>query len=815
MIQDIRYALRALRRTPGFTLVAALTLAIGVGANTAIFSLVNAVLLHALPYRNPERLVKISMDQPGLGLRDVPFSFPELDDLRRRAAVFDAVSVVFPASTNLTGAKAPERLELLGVSPTYFAMLGVRAQLGRVFGQEDVARGFSQTAVISDGLWRRAYGADPSVLGRNLRLDNDLYTIVGVVGRDFRHPGRTVAQDVDVWAAAGFRADPFPQARNFRLLPGAIGRLRRGLTLSQAQARLDAFAAAIRHDFPSDYPPEARWSVRVRPLQEALVGNVRPMLLLLMAAVVVIVVIASVNIANLQLARASGRQREIAVRLALGASRARLIRQMLTESLILSLAGGLAGVCAAGATARLTVQLLPTTIPRLQEVKIDGVVLTCALALSILSGVICGLAPALHAASPNLVAAIREGSSGTGHSTKTNRLRSLLVASEFTLAATLLVGAGLLFKTLSGLLHEHPGFNPTQVVSASVWLPVPNDPKVDRYAAPPARAAFIRETLRRAAAIPGVRMAAMTSDLPMTTPSTSLPMALEGRDVDPAHALPAEVIRVSPAYFQVMQVPLARGRLFGEGDDEKGQLVALVDETTARLYWGGEDPLRRRVRLGPTTASWFTVVGIVRDVKQDGLDRDGVPHVYLPIYQRSVRSLSVVMRTALPAAALEPQIRGAIQGADPELPVFGVRSMSETIDRSLASRRFSARLVAAFAAVALLVTMIGIYGLLAYLVTLRSRELGLRMALGARRADIVKLVSGKGLAVAGAGIVAGLALAAASAPAMRALLYGVRPVDPPVFLMVPLLLLAVTLLASSLPALRATRVDPMTAFRTD
>jgi putative ABC transport system permease protein len=537
------------------------------------------------------------------------------------------------------------------------------------------------------------------------------------------------------------------------------------------------------------------------------------MLIVLMAAVVVVVLIASVNIANLQLARASGRQREIGVRLALGASRPRLVRQMLTESLVVSLGAGVIGVCGAGATLGFIVRLMPSAIPRLQEVRIDGVVLTWALGLSLASGVICGLAPARHASNPDLISAIRDGSSGTGFSARTNRMRNLLVASEFALAVVLLVGAGLLFRTLWGLLHEPPGFNPSQVVTASVWLPVPNDPRADTYAAAATRAAFVRETLRNIGAVPGIDVAAMTSDLPMTVAATSAPLALEGRAVDPARALTAEVIRVSPGYFRVMEVPLVRGRFFSEDDGDKGQLVALIDETTARLYWGSQDPVGRRLRLGPPASPWLTVVGVARDIKHDGLDRDGVPHVYVAVYQRSGRSLSVVVRTALPAAVLEPQIRAAIQHVDPELPVFGVRSMTDAIDRSLAARRFSAELVASFAAAALLVTTIGVYGLLAYLVTQRSQELGLRMALGAQRGDILLLVSGNGLLIAAAGILVGLAVAALGAPVMGAMLYGVKPVDPLVFLTVPLLLLGVTLVASYVPARRATRVDPMTAFR--
>jgi predicted permease len=815
LVQDVRYAVRGLRRSPGFALVAVLTLALGVGASTAMFSIVDAVLLRSLPHPDADRLVKLVFNNPGVGLHDVPFSSPEFEDLKSRAGVFDQVSVVFPASTNLTGAKEPQRLELLGVSPNYFSMLGASPQIGRLFGPEDEARGFSQTAVISDGLWRRAFGADPHVIGRNLQLDNDPYTIVGVLPPGFRHPGRTVAGDVEVWAAAGFSADPFPPGRGTRLLPGAIGRLARGLTRAQAQSKLDAFAAGLRSDYPNDYPAASGWSIELQPLQESLVGNVRPMLLVLMGAVVLIVLIACVNIANLLLARAAGREREMAVRLALGASRWRMVRQMLTESLILSLLAGTAGVLTATGALRFLLQFVPSRIPRLQEVGVNWTVLGFALLVSLLAGVLFGLAPAMHSTRSDLFIAIREGTRGAGHSAKTSRLRSSLIVSEVALAVVLMVGAGLLLRTLWGLLEENPGFNPSRVVTASVWLPVPNDPKVDFYAALPRYVAFVRESLQRVKAIPGVESAGMTSSLPASSGSTfSTALTIEDRPAESLQDLRAEVIRVSPDYFRVMQAPLARGRFFDESDDASKDGVAIIDETTAHRYWPGQDPIGKRLRLGRAAAlPWITVAGQIRDIKHDGLDADGVPHVYVSMYQRAGRVVSVVVRTALPAASLEPQIRGAIQSVDPNLPVFDVRQMEEVIDASLAPRRFSAELIGLFAALALALAAIGIYGLLAYLAGQRSQEIGIRMALGAGPSDILKLIVGKGASLAAVGIGTGLLLAAGAAPLVKSLLYGVLPLDPGVYIAAPLLLLVVALAASYLPARRAARVDPLVALR--
>src|SRR5882724_5148139 len=818
LLQDMRYGLRVLWKSPGFTIVAVLSLALGVGANTAIFSIVNAVLLRSLPFSHPERLVKIVASNRGVGARDIGFSVPELDDLRTRAGVFDQVTAIQDGPTNLTGGERPQHLELLEVSANYFSMLGTSAHIGRVFDPRDDVPGFGEAIVISDSLWARGFGRDPGVLGRKMELDNDPYTILGVLPPGFRHPGRAVVTDIEVWTAVGFRADPFPKPdRGLRVFPGAIGLLKPGIGPELAQSRLDALAAQLRAEYSTNYRAGSDWSIEVEPLQESLVGNVRPMLWVLMGAVVLIILLASVNVANLLLARASGRQREMAVRLAMGASRARMIRQMLTESMILSLVSGSVGVLTAMA-ALYFVQFLRVQVPRLAEVHVDWTVLSFALLVSLLAGLGFGLVPALQSSKAEIAVAMREGARGSGTSAKTNRLRALLIASETALAVMLMVGAGLLLRTFWGLLQENPGFNPSRVVTASLYLPVPNDPKMDVYRDFSKRTSFIRDVIRRVATIPGIERAAMTSDLPGARPTTTAALVIEDRAADSSQGLTAEAILVSPDYFMLMQSPLIRGRFFLESDATGKQEVAIIDETTARRYWSGIDPVGRRLRLGgnpnfPT--NWVTVVGIVKDMKQDGLDTDGVPHIFRPIYQQPGRrssSMSVVARTPLPASLVESQIRSEIQTVDPDLPVFNIRSMTDVMDVSIAPRRFSAELVGVFAAVAMLLSSIGIYGLLAYMVGQRSREIGIRVALGAQRPDILKLILGKGLLLAGTGIAIGLILSAISARMIAGLLYGVHPIDVIVFVTVPLILLVVAFLATYIPARRATMVDPIIAL---
>ena len=822
LLQDVHYGLRILRQRAGFTTVAILTLALGVGANTAMFSIVNAVLLRSLPFRQPGRLVRIFFNNPGVGLRDVPFSVPEWEDLRNRSGVFESISAVTTNSINLTGGAQPERLEFLWAGFDYFQILGVAPQIGRLFDPGDSTPGFSPFAVISDSLWRRAYAADPGILGRTIHLDNDPYTIVGVLPPGFRHPGPTISGDVDVFLAAAANAQPFPRpARDTRILPSAVGRLKPGLTLQQAQARLADMAKELRRDFPADYPAKAQWTIEIQPLQESLVGRIRPTLLVLLGAIVLVVFVVSLNIANLLLAHASTRQQEIAVRAALGASRERILSQVLTESALLAGIGCITGITTAFTALRFILRFIPPNIPRLNEVSIDWTVLLFALLVSVLSGLLFGLAPALHSARFSLSAGAREGARGCSYSLKTGRFRDVLVVSELALAVVLMIGAGLLLRTLQTLLQQDPGFNPQQVVAANIWLPVPNDPKLDPYSGIARRTAFIRELLRRARAIPGVDLAATTSNLPtIIRVNNNDVLAIEGRSVESSESLRAELIRVSPDYFQVMRAPLLRGRIFSETDQDGRPPVAVIDETTARRYWAGQNALGRRLRFGQDASlPWISVVGIVKDIKNDGLDIDGVPHIYISVYQRpdraidSGRDFSLVLRTSLPAAALEPRIRSEIQSVDPSLPVYHVSSMNDVLDASLATRRFSARLVGAFAALALLLSAIGVYGLLAYAAGQRSREIGLRIALGATGSDILKMIVSKGVLLAAIGIVAGVFFAASTSSLMASLLYGVRPRDPLVFFSVPLVLFIAGVLASVIPAWRAAQVDPMIALR--
>jgi putative ABC transport system permease protein len=503
----------------------------------------------------------------------------------------------------------------------------------------------------------------------------------------------------------------------------------------------------------------------------------------------------------------------------MGASRARMIRQMLTESMILSLVSGLVGVLTAMA-ALYFVQFLPVQVPRLAEVQVDWTVFSFALLVSLLAGLGFGLVPALQSSKAEIAVAMREGARGSGTSGKTNRLRGLLIASETALVVMLMVGAGLLLRTFWGLLQENPGFNPSRIVAANFYLPVPNNPDMDRYSNPETLNSFVREALRRVRAIPGVEFAAITTDLPVTHSSRPRVVNIEDRPDESGKGLFVEVTSATPEYFRVLQASLVRGRYFTEADDAGKQPVAIVDESTARTYWPDRDPIGRRLSMrsarGAANPPWCTVVGVIKDVKSDGLDQSGVPHIYRPIYQYpGFRSLSksVTVRTSLSAASLEPQIRRELQAIDPNLPVFNVRTMNEVIDGSLASRRFSAELVGVFAVVALLLASVGIYGLLAYMVGQRSHEIGVRMALGAMPSTIGKMIVSRGAGLASIGVGIGLILSGIMAPLISSLLYGVRPLDPEVFIAVPVILMIVVLLASYIPAWRAARVNPIVALR--
>ncbi|HEV8145245.1 MAG TPA: ABC transporter permease [Bryobacteraceae bacterium] len=817
LLQDVRYGLRVLWKSPGFATVVILTLALGIGANTAIFSIVDAVLLRSLPFRDAGQLVRVVDNLPGVGLKDVGMSVPEFLDYDQRSGLFDQISATWPVSANLTGSDQPARIELLAVSPNYFAMLGAKAQIGRVFGPEDQAAGFAEAVVISDGLWRRAFGGDPKVLGRKLRADNDVYVVVGVMPPEFRHPGPTTATDVDLWGTAGFVGLPFasPPDRNRNMLPGAIGRLKAGLSLAQAQAKLDGFTTGLREQFPRSYRPEGKWSVTLEPLQEAVVGKARPLLLVLLGAVAMMLIVGCVNIANLLLSRASGRQREVAVRQALGAARFRLIRQLLTESVLLSLIAGVVGVAASAGMLRMLLGLVPAKIPRLVEVGIDARVLLFSLAVSIVTGILFGLAPALEASRISLADHLKESSRGSGGK-RQNRTRGLLVVSEVALCLVLMIGAGLLVQSFRKLTQIDPGFDPRGVLVSRIWLPVPNDPKTDVYATRDNRSTFVREVLRRTRTIAGVQHVAMSTSAPLARDAGQGPITIEGRPNLNEVTL-AEVISVSPEYFTVMGARLMEGRALAETDQPGVPDAVVVDRTTAARYWPGESPIGKRLKLGrPQNQSpWANVVGVVADIRHDGMDVDGVPHVYWSIYQRVGKALAVILRTAGDPATFGEAARREVQAVDPTLPVFGVRTLNEAVEVSLAQQRFSAQIMGAFAVLALGLAAIGIYGVLAYTVGQRTREIGIRMALGARGSEVVGMVLWHGMRLILIGAAVGIAGALALSRLLSRLIYGVSTSDPLVFTVVPLVLIGVAFIASYVPAMRATRIDPIEALRAE
>jgi putative ABC transport system permease protein len=820
--QNLRCAVRMLRHSPGFTAVAILTLALGIGANVATFTVVHAVLLNPLPFPHPAQLVRVYDDLRGSNTRDVGMSAPELWDLRDKSGVFQEISAAWPVDANLTGGEHPDRVEFLGTSTNYFTLLGVRARLGRVYTGEDSQPGFTEGIVISDGFWHRMFGADPKVLGKRIRLDGDLYTILGVLPPGFRHPGSSLGSEVDVFAAAGFNAAPFPvpPQRAFRMLPGTIARLKPGLTVVQAQARLEAFTAQLSREFAVDYPVAANWGVRLVPVQDDLVGKVRTELLVLFGAVGCVLLIACVNLANLLLARSASRQREIAIRQALGAGRGRLIGQLLTESILLATISGVVALITVAVLKDWLLRLAPADMPRLNEVTLNPGVLLFAFAVSILTGVIFGLAPALQTVRPNQLTKLREGSRGSGSSRHQMKISRTLVASEIALSLVLLIGAGLLLRSFWRLIEVRPGFDPHHIVTAKIWLSVPNDPAEDNYRTTEKRAAFHQEVLRRIRGLAGVEQAAVGSQnsLPMGPTHFQLRFSIESQAADSERAPVAEVTSVSPDYFPLLKTPLVRGRALNETDDSKGQRVALVNETLARKYWPPDHAVGQHIQFAgvqpqsPNT-QWITIVGVVGDIKADGLDAATAPRIYLPVNQSPSYAMVVYLRTNADPGTLDDTVRREVQSIDPSIPVFGVRTMDEVVAKYLEQRRFALELLGVFAGVALLLASIGIYGVMAYTFSQRTNEIGIRMAMGAQGADILKIAVGEGALMVAFGLGAGLAGSLVLTRFLQTMLFSVKATDPITFVGISAFLAAVALAACFVPARRATRVDPLVALR--
>ncbi len=819
LLQNVRYAARMLRNNSGFTLVAVLTLAFGIGANTAIFSVVNAVVLRPLPFPKPEQIVIIRDDLTGRQIEDVGLSVDELKDLQQRSGIFQQVSAVWPVDANLTGSERPERIELLAVSPNYFTLLGAHAQLGRVFGpEEEQAKGFAEGVVISDGLWKRLFASDPNILGRKVYADTDLYTIVGVMPPEFRHPGRTLRNEVDMWATAGFSANPFgPPVRAQRILPGAIGRLKDGIDLNQAQSKLNGLVANLQTEFPKEYPQQAGWSIRVLSAHQQLVGNVQTILFVVLAAVGLVLLIGCVNLANLMLARSSGRRREMAIRIALGASRRRLVAQLLTESLLLAFIGGALALIVLALILQALVQFIPADIPRLNEIHINLSVLGFVFLISTVTGLLFGLVPALQSSRPDVIANLKDGSHGAGFGLATHRFRSGLVILELALSLILMIAAGLLLRSFGRLLEVNPGFNPDNVLLARVWLPVPNNPDLDPYRDPLKRSAFTKELLQRVSAIPGVRSAALGSGngVPLVGPHNSGGFTIEG-DAATNNVIPtAQIGVVSPDYFRTMETPLKRGRFFTAADDRQGPQVALVDEALVQRYFNNRDPVGLRIkRGGPTSeAPWITIVGIVGNIKSDGFDQPDQPHLYFPIFQNPAYAIAIYLRTDVAPFTLTQSVREQVRAVDKDLPVFGERTMTQVTAESVSRRKFAMQVVGLFGILALLLAGVGIYGVIAYSVSQRTREIGIRVALGASRSAILHWVLKQGMILTIAGVVIGIIGAVALTRLLRSLLFGIGPTDTLTYGVLATLLILVAFIACYVPARRATKVDPLVALR--
>jgi predicted permease len=814
---DLRFALRSLRKNHAFSAVAIATLALGIGANAAMFAVVNAILLRPLPYPEADRLVRVTADMNGVGTQDIGMSPPEFYDYRDRAGLFESITGVYPIDANVTEVDEPERVEILLVSTSYFSTLGARAQLGRVFAPEDEHPGIAEIVVISDAMWKRRFGGRPDAIGRKLKIDGDLYEVVGVMPPGFRHPGRVLRTGIEMWAPSGYRAAPFQpleKSRNGFSLTGAIARLKPGVSIDDAQARLDAFGAKLRAEYPDAYPERAGWSPRLIPLHDDVVGRTGTVLMVMLAAVGGVLAIACANIAGLLLARGAARQRELGIRRALGAGRARLARLLLAESLLVAIAGGIAGFVVAFWAKDLILMLAPANVPRMNEVGVDWRVLAFTTATSMVAGVLFGLVPAWQFSKPDIQGALKDARSASAPAKQT--ARSVLVVAQCALAMVLLVSAALLVRSFWRVMQVDPGVDGRGVLTARLWLPQPNDPTQGRYFKHPARVAFFEEVLRRARELPGVQSAAIVANLPLDGQRGAGVVTIDGAPSDLADAPTVQGNVVSTEYFDVMRIPLRSGRTFTPADGTQGGVVILNDEAARRLF-PGQDPLMKRLYFGRPRpeVQWMTVVGVVGNVLSDNLEIGARPMVYRPLMQASSLSMALAVRTSGDTGALTVPLARAIRSVDPDQPMFAVRTMQEIQAAGTASRQFVIRLLAAFAVLALALAAVGIYGVMAHLVGQRRREIGIRIALGARRGEVVGLVVGRALALAGGGMLLGGFASLAAGELLSGMLFQIAPWDPWSFITIAGLLMLTAIFAATSPALRAARVDPAVALRAD
>jgi predicted permease len=814
--RDVRFALRGLGRSPAFTAIAVLTLALGIGANTAIFSVVYSVLLRPLNYADPEQLVSIRAGFAGSGAKDIPSSQPEYQDYRREVTALKDLAAVYPININLTGLGEPQRIQAAVVSDNYFRLLGVAPALGRDFTPGDDGGRIGYVVIISHDLWRQRFGGDPGVIGKTVRLDDDPMTIIGIMPNGFRHVLESGASPMEVWAPIALdNPDPnFFNQRGARVYD-LIGRLQPGKTSADAQAELEVLTARLREQYPQNYPEGQGWRPVAEPLAEQVVGDARPALLILLGAVGFVLLIGCANVANLLLARATAREREIAVRTALGGSQMRLVRQLLTESLVLALVGGVLGLILAGWGASALGKLVAHYLPRAGEIELSLPVLGFTAFLILVTGIGFGLMPALQATRPDLQGVLKDAARGATTGARRTRTRSALVVAEVAIALMLLAGAGLLLRSFQRLMAVEYGFDPERLLTMQVWLPVPNDNEKGRFFSHEQRRDFYERALVALKAVPGVRDAALTSRLPLRG-RNGTGFIIEGRPT-PADQPPpsAEVRMVSPNYFATMGIPVLRGEGLPLLADSVSNGKVVVNRTLAEKYWPGEDPIGRRIRIFGPEGPWVTIAGIVGDVRQMALAEPPREELYISHRAFSTQEMSMVVRTAEDPDRLGTAVTSAVRAVDPEQPVFGVMSMERLIENASAERRVSMLLLLLFAAIALLLSALGIYGVMAYTTTQRRHEIGIRLALGARGADVLRLVVGQGMRLVLIGLAAGLFGAWVLSRALASQLFGITAQDPVTYVTVALLLGAVALAATWLPARRATRVDPMISLRAD
>ncbi len=815
LIRDLRYGLRMLARNPGFAAVAVIALALGIGANTAIFSVINGVLLRPLPYGDPDRLMRLTESSPGFSTMSV--AYPNFLDWKDQNRSFAGLTAFRWEDYDVTGGGRPEHVDGKMVSADFFRVLGIDPVLGRHFDRRADRLGSSPVVMISGGLWSRRFGSSPAVLGGQIMLNGQSHTIVGVVPSDFQLEGKAdVYTLLEQWDGV--------LARSREMHPGifVVGRLKPGVTQAQAQSEMSAIAARLAEAYPKS---NSRHGINVVPLSKVIVGDVGPTLLVLLGAVGFVLLIACANVANLLLARSTGRQKEIAIRAAIGAGRGRVVRQLLTESVMLALAGGIAGLAVARWGTRAVLAAVPGGLPRMENVGVDGWVLAFTLGISLLTGIVFGLAPALQVSATGLHETLKEGSRGSsaGH----RRLRSLLVVSEVAAALVLLAGAGLMLRTMWILGAINPGFNPDHVLTFSMALSQSNTESSERILQ------SLEQTIDRIQSVPGVETAAVTSLIPLSGSDSELPFYVYGRprptsQGDMSWAL---LYTTSPGYLKAMDIPLLRGRYIERQDMRRGAHIVVIDELMARTVFPHEDPLGKSIviadlsgALGPEASMPLQIVGVVGHVNHWGLDIDAAMRVrsqiYLPLseipdqFMKGMAASSAFMvRTGADPLSMLPAVRAAALGAGGDQPVYGVRTMDAIISASIADRRFSMLLLGIFAGLALLLAAVGIYGVISYTVAQRTREIGIRMVLGATQREVLKVVVAQGMLPVLAGLGVGLAASFGLTRLMAGMLYGVKAADPATFVGVALLLAVVALAATLVPARRATRVAPVVALR--